>query len=134
MIPRLTIKKIMSPRLVTIDYQKDLKTAAKQMACESVGSLVVTKDDEVVGIITETDIIRRVLVRDIDLTTIQVEEVMSYPVYSIDEDESLDKAHEVMGEHHVRHLLVTREGKPSGMISVRNILDSVYEWTLRMKP
>jgi predicted transcriptional regulator len=134
MIPRLTIKKIMSPRLVTIDYQKDLKTAAKQMACESVGSLVVTKDDEVVGIITETDIIRRVLARDVDLVATQVEEVMSYPVYSIDEDESLDKAHEVMGEHHVRHLLATREGKPSGMISVRNILDSVYEWTLRMKP
>ena len=134
MIPRLTIKKVMRPNLVTIDHQKDLKTAAKQMACEGVGSLVVTKDDEVVGIITETDIIRRVLARDIDLTTIQVEEVMSYPVYSIDEDESLDKAHEVMGEHHVRHLLVTCEGKPAGMISVRNILECVYEWALRMKP
>ena len=134
MIPRLSIKKVMRPRLATIDYQKDLKTVAKQMASENVGSLLVTKDDEVVGIITETDLVKRVLARDVDLAGTQVEEVMSYPVYSIDEEESLDKAHEVMGEHHIRHLLVTREGRPAGMISVRNILESVYEWALRMNP
>ena len=134
MIPRLPIKKVMSPHLASVDYQKDLKTVAKQMAHQNVGSLMVTKDNEVVGIITETDIVRRVLARDVDMTAAQVEEVMSYPVYSIDEEESLDKAHEVMGEHHIRHLLVTREGKPAGMISVRNILEAVYEWALRMNP
>lgn len=128
MIPRITIKKVMSPRLATIDYQKDLKTVAKRMASEDVGSLLVTKDDEVLGIITETDIVKRVLARDVDLTSTPVEEVMSYPVYSIDEGEFLERAHQMMGEHHIRHILVTRQGKPAGMISVRNILESVYDW------
>jgi signal-transduction protein with cAMP-binding, CBS, and nucleotidyltransferase domain len=133
MIPRISVKKVMSQRLATIDYQMNLKAVALQMAAQDVGSLLVTKDNEVVGIITETDIVRRVLARDMDFTSTKVEEVMSYPVYSIDEDESLDRAHEMMGEHHIRHLLVTQGGKPAGVISVRNLLESVYEWARRIR-
>lgn len=133
MIPRIPIKKIMSPRLATIDHRMDLKSVAKQMASLDVGSLLVTKDSEVMGIITETDMVRRALAQDMDLIAVKVEEVMSYPVHSIDEEESLDRAHEMMGEHHIRHLLVTQGGKPSGVLSVRNLLESVYEWAQRMK-
>jgi CBS domain-containing protein len=133
MIPRIPVKKVMSQRLTTIDYRKDLKSVAKQMAALDVGSLLVTKDCEVVGIITETDIVRRALAQDVDLGSTKVEELMSYPVHSIDEGESLDRAHQVMGEHHIRHLLVTQEGKPAGVLSVRNLLESVYEWAQRMK-
>ncbi len=133
MIPRVPVKKVMSQRLTTIDHRMDLKFVAKQMASEDVGSLLVTKDSEVVGIITETDIVRRALAQDIDLGSTKVEELMSYPVHSIDEDESLDTAHQVMGEHHIRHLLVTQAGKPTGMLSVRNLLESVYEWAQRIK-
>ena len=133
MIPRIPIKKIMSQRLATIDHRMDLKSVAKQMASLDVGSLLVTKDSEVMGIITETDMVRRALAQDMDLIAVKVEEIMSYPVHSIDEDESLDRAHEMMGEHHIRHLLVTQGGKPSGVLSVRNLLESVYEWAQRMK-
>ena len=133
MIPRIPIKKIMSQRLATIDHLMDLKSVAKQMASLDVGSLLVTKDSEVMGIITETDMVRRALAQDMDLIAVKVEEVMSYPVHSIDEEESLDRAHEMMGEHHIRHLLVTQGGKPSGVLSVRNLLESVYEWAQRMK-
>lgn len=133
MIPRIAVKKIMSQRLATIDHQGNLKAVAQQMASQDVGSLLVTKDGEVVGIITETDIVRRVLAKEVDLASARVDEAMSYPVYSIDEEESLDRAHELMGEHHIRHLLVTRSGKPAGMISVRNLLESVYEWARRVK-
>ncbi len=133
MIPRIPIKKVMSQRLATVDHRMNLKSVAKQMATLDVGSLLVTKDSEVVGIITETDIVRRALAREVDLGSTHVEELMSYPVHSIDEGESLDRAHEVMGEHHIRHLLVTQGGKPAGMLSVRNLLESVYEWAQRMK-
>ena len=133
MIPRISVKKIMSQRLSTIDYQMNLKSVAAEMASQDVGSLLVTKDSEVVGIITETDIVRRALAQNMDMNSTKVEELMSYPVYSIDEGESLDKAHEVMGEHHIRHLLVTQKGEPAGMLSVRNLLDSVYEWAQKMK-
>lgn len=133
MIPRISIKKVMSHRLATIDHRMDLKSVAKQMASLDVGSLLVTKDSEVMGIITETDMVRRALAQDMDLIAVKVEEVMSYPVHSIDEEESLDRAHEMMGEHHIRHLLVTQGGKPSGVLSVRNLLESVYEWAQRMK-
>jgi signal-transduction protein with cAMP-binding, CBS, and nucleotidyltransferase domain len=133
MIPRIPVKKIMSQRLTTIDYQMNLKAVAAEMASQDVGSLLVTKDDQVVGIVTETDIVRRALAQNMDMNATKVEDLMSYPVYSIDEGESLDKAHEVMGEHHIRHLLVTQKGEPAGMLSVRNLLESVYEWAQKMK-
>lgn len=133
MIPRIPVKKIMSQRLAAIDHRINLMSVAKQMGSQDVGSLLVTKDSEVVGIITETDIVRRALAQDMDLNSTKVEEVMSYPVHSIDEGESLDKAHEIMGEHHIRHLLVTQGGKPAGMLSVRNLLEAVYEWANRLK-
>ncbi len=103
------------------------------MASLDIGSLLVTKDGEVLGIITETDIVRRALAMDVVLEKTAAEEAMSYPVYSIEETEPLATAHEVMGQHHIRHLMVTRAGEPVGMISVRNLLNAVYEWTIRMK-
>jgi len=114
MIPRIAVKKIMGQRLETIDHQGNLKAVAQPMASQDVGRLLVTKDGGVVGIMTETDVVRRVLASEMDLTSARVEEIMSYPVYSIDEEESLDQAHELMGEHHVRHLRVTCSGKPAG--------------------
>ena len=84
------------------------------------------------GIITETDLVRKVLGEGLDAASITAEAIMSYPLASIDENASLEAAHEAMGAQRVRHLLVTREGAPVGMISVRSLLDAAYDWALQM--
>jgi signal-transduction protein with cAMP-binding, CBS, and nucleotidyltransferase domain len=134
MIPQIPIKQVARFRLAAVSYENDLSSVAKEMASQEVGSLLVMKDGEVVGIITETDIVRRVLARNLDLASTHAEEIMSYPVFSLDEEELLEKAHQAMGEHNIRHILVTRGDKPVGVISVRNILESVFEWAQRSNP
>jgi CBS domain-containing protein len=119
---RITVNKVMTERVESVDCQKTLKDAAKQMTEQDVGCLLVTKDAEVVGIITESDIVRRVVAQNMDPASTRVEEVMSFPVYTIDGEESLEKARERMAGHNVRHLLVAHGGKPVGVISARNLI------------
>lgn len=118
-----SINQVMSRQIATITHIESLKTAVKQMGSQDIGSLIVMEEENVVGVITETDIVRRALAKDLDLIQTRVEEVMSFPVFSIEEGESLTQARRIMGENNIRHLLVTRNGQPTGVISVRNLLD-----------
>jgi len=123
MVLQVSINQIMSRRIATIAHTENIKTAAKQMGSQDIGSLFVMREKNVVGIITETDIVRHALAKDLDLTQTKVEEIMSYPVCGIEEMESIDQARRMMGENNIRHLLVTLKGQPTGVLSARNILD-----------
>jgi signal-transduction protein with cAMP-binding, CBS, and nucleotidyltransferase domain len=133
MIPRIPVKKIMSQNLLWVGFNTDVRSAAKLMTEKNVGSLLVKQNESYVGILTETDIVKKVFAMDLDPKTTTVEEIMSYPICSIDEEASLEEAHEIMGEQQIRHLLVTRNGQPIGLVSVRSLLDAVYSWMLKMK-
>ena len=119
----MRVKEAMSHCVVTIDGQESLRVVAKRMAEVDLGSILVMSGGQVLGIITEADLVRRVLAREADPDALKAEEVMSAPVYAIDEGESLEQAREKMAGHRVRHLLVTSDGKPVGVISARNLLD-----------
>src|SRR4051812_47382002 len=122
------IKKIMNQNLLSVGPATDVRSAAGLMAEKKVGSLLVKKDRHYVGIVTDTDIVKKVLALDRDPRTTTVEEIMSYPISSLDEEASLEEAQKIMGEQHIRHLLVTRNGEAIGMISVRSLLDALCNW------
>jgi len=132
MIPRLPIHKIMSRLLTSVPSGTTIQSAVQNMSEKDIGSLLIQKDDQYIGIITETDMVKKVMAKGLDPKTTLVDDVMSFPVYSIDENESLNTANEQMGEQKIRHLLVTSQEKPVGFLSVRNLLDSVYEWSVRI--
>jgi len=67
-----------------------------------------------------------------DPSEVSAEAIMSFPIASIDEGATLEAAHEMMGSQRIRHLLVTRDGTPVGLISVRSLLDAAYDWALQM--
>jgi signal-transduction protein with cAMP-binding, CBS, and nucleotidyltransferase domain len=133
MIPRISVNKVMTHALISVPSKTDVKKAVQVMSQKDVGSLLIQKDDQYIGIITENDIVKKVMAKDMDPATTLVDDIMSFPIYSIDENESLNTANEIMGEQHIRHLLVTCQEKPTGILSVRNLLDSVYEWSLRIR-
>lgn len=133
MTPKISVKKIMAQNLLWVDPTTDVRSAAKLMTEKNVGSLLIKQDESYVGILTDTDIVKKVLAMDLDPRKTTVEEIMSYPISSLDEEAPLEEAQKIMGEHHIRHLLVTRDGHPVGMISVRSLLDAVYDWMLKSK-
>jgi CBS domain-containing protein len=122
----------MSSKILSVATSATAHDIAQLMATEGIGCLLVEQGGEFVGIITETDLVRKVLGEGVNAASITAEAIMSYPVASIDENATLEAAHEAMGGQRIRHLLVMRNGAPIGLISVRSILDAAYDWALQM--
>lgn len=118
------VKSFMVPRekFVTVERDTDVQTAARIMRDRGIGSLFVTNGKEVVGILTDTDMVRRVVAAGADTHKTTAEQIMSAPIMTIEEGKTLLDANDLMAQTHLRHLGVTREGKLVGMISVRDLV------------
>ena len=92
------------------------------MKNERIGSLLVEKAGDVVGIVTDTDVVRRGVADGSDLTKIHVHTIMTSPVATIESNRTMQDAHDMMGDLSVRHLGVTEKGKLVGLVSVRDLL------------
>ena len=127
------IKSFMVPseKFVTIERDTDVQTAARLMHDRRINSLLVTNSKEIVGILTDTDMVRRVVAAGVDTLTTTAEQIMSAPIVMIDGDKTVLDASDLMANTRIRHLGVTQDGKLVGMISVRDIL--VFLTNLRKK-
>ncbi len=103
---------------------EDLSTldAAREMNLRRIGSLVVVKGDRVVGIVTERDILTRVVAESRDSGTTRVAEVMTSPVACCKLETSLEECRSVMTELRIRHLPVVEEGKLQGIVTSGDVL------------
>jgi len=127
------IKSFMVPseKFITVERDTDVQTAARLMRDRRISSLFVTKGKEIVGIITDTDMVRRVVAAGVDTLTTTAEEIMSSPILTIEEDKTVLDFSDLMANTHIRHLGVTQDGKLVSMISARDIL--VFLTNLRKK-
>jgi len=127
------IKSFMVPseKFVTVERGTDVQTAAGIMRDRRINSLFVTNGKEIIGILTDTDMVRRVVAAEVDFLTTTAEKIMSAPILTIEGDKSVLDASDLMAQTRVRHLGVTQDGKLIGMISVRDIL--VFLTNLRKK-
>jgi CBS domain-containing protein len=99
-----------------------IQEAAKQLTDRRIGSLLVEKNGQVIGILTETDIVRKAVAKGLDLKKEKVELILSKPVITVEVSRSPEDAHDLMAENRVRHLVVTDAGKIVGIVSVRDLL------------
>jgi len=120
-----------SEKFITVERDTDVQTAARLMRDRRISSLFVTNGKEIVGILTDTDMVRRVVAAGVDTLTTTAEKIMSAPILTIEEDKTVLDVSDLMANTHIRHLGVTRGGKLVGMISVRDIL--VFLTNLRKK-
>ncbi len=118
-----TIGQLMTNTLISVQHDTSVLLAAEKMSEERIGSLLVEKNGEFTGILTETDVVRKAAAKGLDLSTTLVHEIMSAPVLSIDLHVSSRYAIDIMSNAEIRHLAVTDEGKTIGLLSVRDILD-----------
>jgi CBS domain-containing protein len=118
------VKSFMVPRekFITVERDTDAQTAARIMRDRGIGSLFVTNRKEIVGILTDTDMVRRVVAAGVGTLTTTAEQIMSAPIVTIEENKTVLDANDLMAQSHLRHLGVTRDGKLVGMISVRDLV------------
>jgi CBS domain-containing protein len=113
---------VQKEKFITVERDTDVQTAARIMRDRGIGSLFVTNGKEIVGILTDTDMVRRVVAAGADTHKTTVEQIMSAPIMTIEDNKTLLDANDLMAQTHLRHLGVTKDGKLVGMISVRDLV------------
>ncbi len=117
-----TVSKIMSKQPKTVGPSVSIVSAAKKMKAARVGSLFVKKGMNLVGIVTDTDIVRRAVASSKPLGKMTVDKIMTSPICTIEGSQSVDDAQDMMGDLGVRHLAVTKAGDIIGVVSVRDVM------------
>jgi CBS domain-containing protein len=121
MTTSMSVRNVMSEKLEKIIENMSAQEAAKKMGAVNTSSLLVTDfNDKPVGIITERDLVRRVVANDADSKTVVIKEIMSSPIATIDANSSVEAAADLMMQNQVRHLLVVDDedvDKPLGIIT-----------------
>lgn len=117
-----TVSQIVNKRPKSIGPKTSIAGAAKAMRQARIGSLLVKKGKQLVGIVTDTDIVRRAVASGKPLGKLTVEKIMTVPICTIEGSQSVDDAQDMMGDLGVRHLGVTQDGAIVGIVSVRDLL------------
>ena len=115
------VEDIMVKDVITIETSTPIKEAAKKMDETNVGSIIVTKDEDPIGIITERDFVRRYAVMGISLEN-GVEDIMTLPLITISPDETIWEASELMKIQNVHKLPVMKDKKLVGIITNSDLI------------
>ncbi len=99
--------------------------AIKLMAEAKVGALLVLEDEQLVGIVSERDYARKVILESRSSRETPVREVMTNVVLTVTPEQSIDECLLLMSKHHIRHLPVAENGKPIGMLSVMDVVRNI---------
>ena len=99
--------------------------AIELMAEKRIGALVVTDADRVVGIISERDYAREVILKNRSSRDTRVDEIMTKKVIYVGQEQRVEECMALMTKHRVRHLPVLVEDKLLGMISIGDVLKQV---------
>ena len=122
------VRKVMQKRkFLTAEPDSLVVTAAQRMAARNVGAILVLENGALAGIITERDIVFRVVCPGLDARATRISEVMTPAPMTIDQDEPFGSALVVMHREGFRHLPVMKDGKAVGIVSARSALDPELE-------
>lgn len=99
--------------------------AIAMMADKNIGALVVVEDGRLVGIVSERDYTRKVMLRGKRSRETQVREIMSTSLTTVEPKESVDHCLRFMTEKRIRHLPVVSEGQICGVISIGDLVKHV---------
>ena len=113
---------LMQKSIETISSDLPVQQAAQQMATKKIGALLVQEDGEFKGIVTERDLVQKVLSQEKDATQLPVKTVMTHPLIDIDINRTIHDASDLMAEKWIRHLPVTENHKIVGILSVRDLI------------
>ena len=112
-------------RMVAVKPEDTVLDAIKVMARENIGAAIVMTGDQLVGILSERDYARKVILKGRSSETTRVEEIMTANVVCVSPRAKSRDCMALMSEKNIRHLPVVEEGRVIGMVSVRDIVTDI---------
>jgi CBS domain-containing protein len=128
--PYAEVRSVMSWPAAVVDHQASLQEAAEALAAEEVGVLLVLRDGDLAGVVSERDVVAHVGAGS-DLTHLTVGDVMAAELVVTSPTASLLEAARTMTDADVRHLPVVDGDLIAGVLSVRDLLGPLVEATDR---
>ncbi|MCC7575717.1 MAG: CBS domain-containing protein [Methanomethylovorans sp.] len=118
----MSVREVMTSNVVVANINSSVLEIAREMINQNVGSVIITDDGDPVGIITETDIISKVVVNNMMPSTIMAGKIMSSPIIATKPSTNVIEAAEQMTRCNIRRLAVIDGGRMVGIITDRDIL------------
>ncbi|MCB5164991.1 CBS domain-containing protein [Streptomyces bambusae] len=115
------IREVMTGRLVTAAPQLSVAQAARRMRDEDIGDVLVVDDGRLKGVVTDRDLVVRVLAEGKEPEDTTVADVCSEATVTIGPDDDVDKAVELMRTHALRRLPVVEQDRPVGIVSLGDL-------------
>lgn len=111
----------------TITPDRSVYDALRLMGEKEIGALVVVEEERVVGVISERDYARKVVLKGKTSRETQVREIMTFPILYVGLEQSVAECMAIMTEERVRHLPVLEKGALVGMISQGDLVKSIID-------
>lgn len=125
-----TVHKILKHKgdyIYSVDPIETVYNAIAIMAEKEIGALLVMQEGHPVGIISERDYTRKVILKDKSSKATRVSEIMTSELVFVDTHAHIDDCIALMNEHHIRHLPVIDEGVVVGMLSARDLFSAIID-------
>ena len=112
-------------KVFSITSELTVYEALKLMGEKNIGALLVIESQQLIGIISERDYARKIILKGKSSHGTLVKEIMTQKVISVTPDDNIDKCMELMSERHIRHLPVMQEGIVLGIISITDVVTAI---------
>ncbi len=117
----IKVEEVMSKNPVIASGDMPVREGAKLMKERGVSTLLIKEDDNIIGIVTDRDLVTKVLAEGADYNATKLRDIMSSPVVMIPKNESLSSAAKIMTRRRIRKLPVIDNGKIVGILSENDI-------------
>ncbi len=119
------IVKVKESNIYSVTGGISVYDAIKVMGEKNIGALLVMEEGKLMGILSERDYARKVVLKGKLSKDTLVKEIMTEQVITVTNDDSLEKCMELMSEKHIRHLPILQNGTVMGMISIGDVVNAV---------
>ncbi len=124
----IQVSDVMSRNVVTIGLSKVVLDAARIMTEKKIGGLIVVNKQKPMGVVTESDLVRNVLAKNLDPTKIKVSDLLDRELISIKPNATLQDAVNLMVKNSIRRLPVIQDGKLIGIVTILDLAKQMTDY------
>jgi CBS domain-containing protein len=121
------ILQVKGSKVYSVTGQVSVYEAIKSMGEKNIGAIMVIEDEKLVGILSERDYARKIILKGKSSRETLVKEIMTGDVLTVTGEDTIDKCMAIMTEKHIRHLPVVENEKAIGMISIGDVVNAIIE-------
>ena len=115
-----TVKDYMDDQIIWISSDATVTQASQEMTKNCVGSLIVKENTYYIGFLTEGDISRKVVSKQLNPDEVTAKEIMSKEIVTVESNSSMEQAFKEMSKRKIRHIAVSKKGRYVGILSIKD--------------